>query len=285
MSAAPPVLLALLLCAACEKQPTTRTPPAPKDDGRPMVRIEGGAFRMGSDDPDAGDDERPVHDVTVKTFELDAYEVTAADYVRFLATLGTHECREARDGWCVNPGLSNPATPYPIERAADGKTYRVLAGRDRHPVHGVSRTGAAKYCAWAGKRLPTEAEWEYAARHDPTTGKDRAYPWGDRFEPKRANCAEEDCADGFDDTAPVGSFPSGATPAGVHDLAGNVLEWTSDCYTSSYAPDAACDPGGQGVTRGLYFNSRGGVLRASNRSPSPDTTGYGSGFRCARDAR
>jgi iron(II)-dependent oxidoreductase len=293
------VLVVAIAGAACEKQSRTLEPspsptatptpqpspsPTPRDDA-PMVRIAGGTFRMGSDAPDADPDERPAHEVTVAPFDLDAHEVTAAAYARFLAALGTHRCAEARDGLCVDLVTANTRWPLPIELAPDGTTYRARAGVEDHPVHGVSRTGARRYCAWTRKRLPTEAEWELAARFDPETKKTRTYPWGDTFEPRRANCAEDDCQDGFVETAPVGSFPSGATPAGVHDLAGNVFEWVEGCYTASYAPGAPCEEAEGGVIRGFYFVSPAGSMRASRRNAAQDTTSPGVGFRCARDAR
>ena len=166
-----------------------------------MVAVPAGEFIMGSEDPEADDNEKPATKVFVGAFLIDKVEVTNTRYLR---------CIEAEV--CTRP----------VGRGYDEATKADL------PVTIVSWQQASAYCRWAGKRLPTEAEWEKAARG--TDG--RRYPWGNRFEVERANV-------GYTvGTIAVGSYPLGASPYGVLDMAGNVWEWTSSLYTSlPYDPD------------------------------------------------
>ncbi len=167
----------------------------PAQDDVEMVAVPEGEFIMGSDDPEADDNEKPASKVFVGPFSIDKFEVTNARYLR-----------------CVESGVCT----RPPNRGYDDPTKINL------PMTIVSWQQAAAYCRWVGKRLPTEAEWEKAARG--TDG--RRYPWGNTFEAERANVGYS-----VGSPTPVGSYPKGASPYGVMDLAGNVWEWTSSLYT------------------------------------------------------
>jgi formylglycine-generating enzyme required for sulfatase activity len=194
-------LVLSLLCSgfsACTKRPP---------EG--MVLIHEGTFTMGTDETDIQqkalefgiikpwyEDERPAHQVSLPNYYLDKYEVTNADYQRFAVETGHR-----------SPPYWN-GTVYPVDM-------------DRYPVVLVSWKDAQSYCQWAKKRLPTEAEWEKAARPD-----QRSYPWGNQFDPNRANVGG--IRGGL---TPVGSYEAGQSPYGIFDLVGNVWEWTADWYS------------------------------------------------------
>jgi len=254
---------------------------APAWSGSDMVVIPGGSFDMGSDAPEANADERPVHRVTVATFRMDLTEVTVKAY---------RACVEARA--CSEPDAYLP----------EKGNYRIFCNwkhperRDLHPINCVDYPQARAFCAWAGKRLPTEEEWEYEARG----GADgRKYPWG-QGEPtfRHLNGCGSECSpnlvahrfpggrmlypasDGWPETAPVGSFPAGASKHGVLDLAGNVWEWTASPYASYDGTHAE-------AKRVLRGGSWGGwdaqTERASNRFRLDETSrAQFLGFRCAR---
>ena len=225
-------------------------------DGMTLVYVPAGEFLMGSADADTGaaSDEMPQHAVTLEAFWIDRTEVTAAQY-RACVTSG--KCGEPR---CAG------------------------AGKGDHPVVCVSWQDAANYCAWAGRRLPAEAEWEKAARG--TDG--RKYPWGNASpECAKANYRgkEGGCVGG---TAAVGSYPAGASPYGALDMAGNVWEWVNDRYDSSYyssSPNSNPQGPAAGTSRGLrggawYYG--GNYLRVAGRHYHvPTYQHYGIGFRCA----
>ena len=180
-----------------------------KRDGKEMVHVPGGDFLMGSDE--GKDNERPIHTVCVEAFYIDRYPVINEEYKRFVDATG------------------HPVPYYEIEWADlaeynwDPETQTPPEGKEQHPVVLVTLEDAKAYATWAGKRLPTEAEWERAARG--TDG--RRWPWGNEFVEGRCN-AKETKAGG---TTPVGQYsPDGDSPVGAGDMVGNVWEWTSSLF-------------------------------------------------------
>jgi formylglycine-generating enzyme required for sulfatase activity len=250
-------------------------------DGALMVLIPAGTFIMGSDaqdlerlarlDPTARqewfENEAPKHRVSLSAFYLDIYEVTAGRFSRFRTATG-----------------AGPADRFP--------------GHD-DPIVSVSWFEADAYCRWAGKRLPTEAEWEYAAR----AGTRAAYWWGDDLPAQRpvGNFADEtlrrsvsrwSIMEGYDDgylnAAPIGSFEPNLW--GLHDILGNVWEWTADWYDGRYyARSSGQDPkgptqGARKVLRGGAWSSRPSDVRCAARAAcAPVGRGADVGFRCAQD--
>jgi formylglycine-generating enzyme required for sulfatase activity len=253
----------------------TRTRPT---DGMVMVYVPGGTLQMGSDegDPYADDDEFPQHPVTLDSFWIDRTEVANAQFAAFLNEQGNQT--EGGVTW-----LALEDEDCPIERV-DGE-YRPKSGYADYPVFEVSWYGAAAYCRWGGGRLPTEAEWEYAARG--TEG--RIYPWGNEFDCAGGNLRDSytGCDDGYDLTAPVGQFPDGASWCGTLDMAGNVWEWVYD-WRGSYFSEAQVNPTGppegkSKVLRGSWCEPKQTDGRAAHRdSRTPDTRSNIVGFRCAR---
>ena len=178
-----------------------------------MVRIPAGAFEMGSTAAEAGSDEQPVHTVYLNAFYMDRYEVTNAEYAAFLNAQGKHT-----DGGIRWFDLDD--SDAHIEHV-EGR-YQPKAGYANHPVIEVSWYGAMAYAKWAGKRLPTEAEWEKAARGGSVGQK---YAWGNTIDASKANYLVD-----IKDTTPVGSYlPNGY---GLYDMTGNVWEWCLDKYDS-----------------------------------------------------
>lgn len=257
--------------------------PRPARDPSAMCKVEGGTFAMGSEKQRHTS---PVVRVTLSPFLIDETEVTAAQYVKFLTEKGSDTfCDEVEDRSCL---VFNQAEfPTTIEKR--GASYVVVEGKGDHPALGISWQGAQLYCEWAGKTLPTEAQWEYAARHDPATGKDRLYPWGDALEARRANCDEARCADGFEHSSPVGRF-DGRSAFGVHDMFGNAFEWVADCMSKDYGdcrngctnPRRPGCPGGRRVQRGEDFlDGRYDIAETRGSAQVKWGGNYTLGFRCA----
>ncbi|MBI5527849.1 MAG: SUMF1/EgtB/PvdO family nonheme iron enzyme [Deltaproteobacteria bacterium] len=229
-----------------------------------MVEIPAGDFWMGcnsSADTECQPNESPYHKVTLSTFAIDKYEVKTGDYIS-----------------CVDNGVCTAAGTTNLCNFG-------VAGNENYPINCVNWTQADTYCRWVGARLPTEAEWEKAARG--TDG--RKYPWGSTpLDCEHAVIRVNGC--GAPGTAPVGSKPKGGSPYGVEDMVGNVLEWVNDWYDENYYQNSPVqDP--TGPASGQYIVGRGGGystlttdgLRASTRAFAAKYVGYTShGFRCAK---
>ena len=222
------------------------------------VAIPAGSFTMGS--PDGNDDERPPHEKKVGAFCLDTREVTVADYRACLAA-----------GRCFTPRTSRLAGLGAWEAPAEETTCNfTVRGRDGHPMNCIPSSFAAEYCNWSGKRLPSEAEWELAARG----AEGRRYPWGDAA-PGVEMCWNKASSG----TCAAGSSAADASPLGVLDMAGNVREWTS----TTYALYDGCMEQQAFVTRGGSFeaNKPEALRGAARTSESPARRAGDVGFRCA----
>ncbi|MCG3157872.1 MAG: Hercynine oxygenase [bacterium] len=254
-------------------RPSIKAPTVPRETSREptkgppegMVLIPAGSFLMGSEDGDS--DEKPVHEVYVDAFYLDQYEVTVAQYQSYLRATGR-----------PNPG-----------------NWDEQLQNLNHPVVYVSwEDDATNYAQWAGKRLPTEAEWEYAARGGNTgmAGNPKyQYPWGNVASQDHANYSGVAGKDKWERTSPVGSFPPNGF--GLYDMAGNVWEWCSDWHAEDYYskspkqnPKGPVTTGGYRVLRGGSWDSNPQNVRCANRNRyNPPVRNYSTGFRCAQDAR
>jgi formylglycine-generating enzyme required for sulfatase activity len=239
-----------------------------------MIRIPVGPFTMGSDT--GPDDERPAHRVSLATFEIDQFPVTNADFAKFLNAVGARTPRAERrydddDNDARIHRLSQPNGAW----LAD-------PGFENHPVVEASWLGARDYCAWLGKRLPTEAEWEKAARG--TDG--RPYPWGSQAPSvKRARFGAS-----YNQTVAVDAHPEGRSPYGVWDMAGNAWEWVSSAYRPYPYRD---EDGRENLEAGPVRSTRGGghdspaseittTQRGRNLSRAPQAGHHNIGFRCAK---
>jgi len=210
---------------------TAPPPPAHAEDLPAEMLIPAGPFTMGTDtEPWALDNERPAHQVDLPDFLLDTTPVSNAAYQRFIADGGYQDARWwTPEGW---EHRNRAGLTAPLFWSRDGGQWlrrrfgTVEPVPDEEPVLHVSWYEADAYARWAGRRLPTEAEWEKAARHDPATGRSRRYPWGDG-EPgaEHANLGQRHLQ-----PATVGSYPAGASPYGVRQLMGDVWEWTASDF-------------------------------------------------------
>jgi iron(II)-dependent oxidoreductase len=239
-----------------------------------MVRMPGGAFTMGSDR--GLPDERPAHRVSVKPFWIDRRAVTHAEFAAFLDRVGGTSNAEGRHLFDWDDSDARI-------RKRQGR-WRADAGLERHPANEMTWFGARDYCAALGKRLPTEAEWEFAARGP----GGRTYPWGEAPpDPTRARYGA-----GWTRTVPAGSLTNGATPDGVLDLAGNVHQWTASiALPYPYRADDGREEGDRvadRVTRGGAADTGPETLRATWRGANVSrraTAGHHNiGLRCAKDA-
>jgi len=277
-----------------------------------MITLPGGEFTMGSEDelayPDDG--ESPLRRFSVGGFEIDAEAVSNDRFEAFVAATGYRTDAE-RFGWSfVFAGLlpddfepTQGVAHAPWWRRVEGANWHhpegpasSLEGRGDHPVVHVSWNDASAFCSWSGTRLPTEAEWEYAARG----GLERKpYPWGDELEPGGRHMmnvwqgefpAENTLADGYYGTAPVGSYePNGF---GLRNMTGNVWEWVADRFDPAFrAQDAERDP--EGPPTGTHRVQKGGSYLchatycrryrvAARQANTPDGSAGNLGFRCTR---
>ncbi|HEX5034095.1 MAG TPA: formylglycine-generating enzyme family protein [bacterium] len=324
----------LLVLAACHPKPAVDAPPG-------MKWIPGGEFLMGTDDPRSMPNERPAHRVKVDGFWIDEHPVTNAEFQKFVEATGYLTTAERKPDWEELKKQVPPGTPKPPEemlvagslvysppdqavplnnlanwwRWVPGADWRHpegpgsdLKGREGHPVVQVSWDDAMAYAKWIGKRLPTEAEWEIAARGG-LAGK--RYAWGDEFMPgghHMANTFQGEfphrakTEDGYLGTSPVGVFP--ANGYGLFDMAGNVWQWTSDWYRvdtfqeqasqghceNPQGPEKSFDPadpyapkrvvkGGSFLCHVSYCES---YRPSARRGTPPDTGSSHTGFRLVK---
>lgn len=243
---------------------------AARADPPDRLTIPGGPFTMGRDDGPA--DERPAHAANLSTFRIDRLPVTNQQFAMFLQAMGAL----AADGARRYDRDDSDARIHQV-----GDFWRADAGFEHHPVVEVSWVGARDYCAWMGSRLPTEAEWEKAARG--TDG--RRYPWG----AAAPDATRARYAAGWNATLPVTTHPAGASPYGVLDMAGNAWEWVSSAYRlyPYRADDGREDlaPGPVRATRGGGHDTPAAEITTTQRgrqlSRNPRAGHHNIGFRCA----
>ena len=250
-----------------------------------MVYVPAGEFQMGCDNNDPSNfcyfkDVSPMHTVYLSAYYIDVYEVTSDQYAAFLNLQGDNDCGGSQ---CMDVDHGESNIIY------QGDQYIARSGYSDHPVNAMSWYGANAYCVANGKRLPSEAEWEKAARGSNDT---RIFPWGD--EPPNCTLANARYYNGTKwtychyGTTPVGSYPAGASPYGVLDMAGNVSEWVNDWYDSDYYTiSPVVNPTGpitgtSKIKRANDWNNAGLYQKVFYRAESlPTSVYFTNGFRCA----
>jgi formylglycine-generating enzyme required for sulfatase activity len=256
-------------------------------DGMIMVLIPANTFTMGASENDfsAGQDERPEHEVRLSQFYIDKFEVNVEQYAAFLNRLGAYE-RACEKVDCAWPNELAGYTSYLLRQdLGDGTVqYFSKTGFANYPINHVSWYGAKVYCESVGARLPTEAEWEYAAR-----GEDgRIYPWGN-IQPKPGGDLAIFQSESYEEMQPVDALPNGASPFAVFGMAGSMWEWTADWYKETWYEESNIsnptgpETGFARVIRGgaWPFNNQADRIRATNRSSlTPDFISSAVGFRC-----
>ncbi|KAM9075675.1 formylglycine-generating enzyme isoform 1-T1 [Megaptera novaeangliae] len=279
-----------------------------------MVPIPAGVFTMGTDDPQIKQDgEAPARRVALDAFYMDAYEVSNAEFEKFVNSTGyLTEAEKFGDSFVFEGMLSEQvksdiqqavaAAPWwlPVKganwRHPEGPDSTVLHRPD-HPVLHVSWNDAVAYCTWAGKRLPTEAEWEYSCRGGL---QNRLFPWGNKLQPKGQHYANiwqgefpvtNTGEDGFRGTAPVDAFPPNGY--GLYNIVGNAWEWTSDWWTIHHSVEETIinpkgPPSGKDRVKkgGSYMCHKSYCYRyrcAARSQNTPDSSASNLGFRCAAD--
>ena len=226
-------------------------------DGAPLVLVPAGKFTMGDDE------ESPRREIYLDAYYIDRFEVTTGRYAKFLAATGSVGAPEGWEALDLNKG-------------------------DELPVAGVDWNEATAYCKWAGRRLPTESEWEKSAR-----GADgRRYPWGDALPTLEHANHQNASAEAYDGgLRKVGTHPAGRSPFGVDDLSGNVAEWVADWYTDSFPHSEVRNPKGPEtgtarVVRGSgRFDPSDRLVATKRYHANADTRAEDIGFRCARDVK
>ncbi|XP_046281629.1 formylglycine-generating enzyme isoform X1 [Marmota monax] len=278
-----------------------------------MVPIPAGVFTMGTDDPQIKQDgEAPARRVTVDAFYMDVYEVSNAEFEKFVNSTGyLTEAEKFGDSFVfegmlseqVKTGIQQAVAAAPWWLPVKGANWRHPEGPDstvlhrpNHPVLHVSWNDAVAYCTWAGKRLPTEAEWEYSCRGGL---QNRLFPWGNKLQPRGQHYANiwqgefpvtNTAEDGFQGTAPVDAFPPNGY--GLYNIVGNAWEWTSDWWTVHHSAEEVLNPKGppSGKDRvkkgGSYMCHKTYCYRyrcAARSQNTPDSSASNLGFRCAAD--
>ncbi|XP_069703233.1 formylglycine-generating enzyme [Periplaneta americana] len=276
-----------------------------------MVFIKGGKFNMGTDEPVfIADGEGPSREVTLSDYHLDSYEVSNAEFELFVNATGyTTEAESFGDSFVfesllseqTKSGITQAVAAAPWWLPVKGCNWKHPEGPDSnitermdHPVVHISWNDAVAYCKWAGKRLPTEAEWEYACRGGL---KDRLFPWGNKLNPMDKHWANiwqgefpetNTGEDGYIGTAPVTEFPTNAFS--LHNMVGNVWEWTADWWNIKHTRTPTVNPTGpqSGKDRvkkgGSYLCHKSYCYRyrcAARSQNTPDSSAGNLGFRCA----
>jgi len=241
-----------------------------------MIYIPGGTFIIG-DETSEKNNEKPARRITLDSFYIDETEVTNGAYAQ-----------------CVDAA----ACPRPAR--AGSSYYQSYFGNpdfDDYPVINVSWYNADTFCQWRGARLPSEAEWEYAASYNPVENVKTKFPWGDTFDGNLLNFCDVNCQrddrgaewdDGFRDTAPVASYPGGRSPKGVYDMLGNVMEWVGDWYDfRAYRDITETNPRGpiegefKSLRGGSWFTPPGSLGNTLRDNLDPTVAQSTLGFRCA----
>ncbi|MEM1023234.1 MAG: SUMF1/EgtB/PvdO family nonheme iron enzyme [Myxococcota bacterium] len=243
------LLFGLIMVVGCHRYARPDAP-APTSELPPMVRIPSGRFVMG--DRNGEPEEYPEHELRMDAFAIDRFEVSRRSY---RSCVQAKACDSARDDGALDA-----------------------------PVVGISWFDAQAYCEWIGRRLPTEAEWEYAAK-----GSDlRKWPWAGVFDATKANTRD---GDDYEGAAPIDAFEAGASPFGVRNLAGNVAEWVADYFDpviyrtrDSILHPQGPEKGRERVVRGGSFRDGAHLVRVASRQPRiPTEVDDTVGFRCASD--
>ncbi len=226
-----------------------------------MIHVPAGSFLMGNNgnEPFSNSDELPQHLVYLSDYHIGKYEVTRGEYRQFMEAGGySNPAYWSSEGWQwkLSESRTEPLYWMATQTWRPGQTFTQT---DNYPVIGVTYYEAEAFCNWVGGRLPTEAEWEKAARW--TGSSPNIYPWGNVWDVEKCNNVNDTNSAGggykWYQTAPVGSYPAGASPYGCHDMAGNVWEWCKDWYSSSYySVSPSSDP--QGPKNGALRVGRGG---------------------------